>query len=386
MRYFLLILLFCQVRLSFSQSPAPEPVKTVIVACQSGELYVDGSSIATLEADDARKEALSPGEHYLQLKTATGKINLTVKIDVSRNDIIRLGCKEAPAAENTVKLVEKKLYLTGILAPTADDNLIGLDVEDQLVLQCSVLDKKGTVNIVISNLYTGQEVFRRQSFDKIENEKIRIPVKGIYKVNFTTNALVGKNIQFVLHRIPGPNSTPNFRTSVRVKTDTSFNEILTSTTRVYSQTNASHPNRTAVKINLPSNTKYWAYWIGVDQKDKDEMKRLCNSLASAGGMISSNPVVLFGLKISPKLPALNSTATISYKYMNSQNSAAYVSGQACQYYTFKFADNVSADYAIVSQVPQDLVMVLENKNFSVGSDVDIKVVAFSVTQKWVMDN
>jgi hypothetical protein len=383
MRLFYLIISLFLSQATLSQSTGP--VKTIIIACQSGELYIDGTLVATIEADDARKEILSPGEHYVQLKTAVGRINLTIKVDTNRNEIIRLGCKEALVSESSIKLVEKKLYLTGLLAPAADDNLIGLDGEDQLLVTCSVLDKKGTVNIIISNLYTGQEIFRRQSFDEIQNERVRIPSKGIYKVQFSTSAIVGKNVQFALHRIAGPNSQSDFKTTVSLKADTAFHEVLSTNARVYSQTN-SRPNKTAVRINLPANTTYWAYWIGVGQKDKAEMKNLCDRLSSAGGLISANPVVLLGLKILPNLPIMNSTETVTYKYMSSQNSAAFVGGLGYQYYSFKFGDNVSSDYAVVSDVPQDLVIAMENKNIATGFDVDIKVVAFVVTQKWVMDN
>jgi len=79
----------------FAQTSLTEN-KVTIVSCKTGDLYVDGSLVGKIEADDAKQQSLSYGEHYLQVKTASDKFNLTTKIDQNTKDIIKIGCEVTP--------------------------------------------------------------------------------------------------------------------------------------------------------------------------------------------------------------------------------------------------------------------------------------------------
>ncbi len=380
----LTLLLLFVTSISFAQ-PSTDS-KIVIVACKTGDLLVDGSMVAAIAADDAHQERLSPGDHYLQLKTPTEKFNLTIKVNTTANDVVKIGCA-APVQPGAapVRILEKQLNLMGSITNTVEQNIVGLDNNDQVVLNCAVLNKKGTANVSIKNVNTQTEIYKKDGFTSIENETISIPSKGIYVINFSTPALFGKEIKFTLDRVPGPNSSPYFKTTVRRVYDTTHEMVLNTTTRVYSMTNLGHPNKTALKINLPPNTAYWAYWIGVGQEARQKMQNFAAEVAKAGPLLSADPVVLFGMKLIPSLPMLNATATVSYQFMDSRNSQLFVANQPYTYFTFKYAQNISTDYDLIGVRSPDLAIGLTNTSAAMGEDVDVKVVAFIIKARLSLD-
>ncbi|GAB2839697.1 hypothetical protein [Ferruginibacter profundus] len=356
----------------------------VIVACKSGTLIIDGTSIGKVEADDATKQTLSYGDHYLQLKTSSEKINQTITIDKNTKGVIKIGCAEEIKSEGQ-RLINKEVALAGALTNNQDQNVFGFDTDDIININCSILNKKGTATISLIDYKTGKPIYSKADFNSITNERIKIPVKGIYYFSLYTDALFGKTAKLVVDRIPSANSNPNFKTSVKKVYDTTNEEVLKTNTRVFSTTNLTHQNRTAVSINLPRGTTYWAYWIGVGQEAQNQMKNFVATLSGASGLVSFNPLVSYGMKLIPNLPMLNTPATVSYIFMDSKNAQAFISKQAYSYYKFKHADNITTDYSLISGYFTDLVLSLENQNTTIGHDVEIRVVAFKVISKLVME-
>src|SRR6266567_7138074 len=167
-------------------------IKVVIVSCKSGDLYIDGSLIGKIEVDDAKQQILSSGEHYLQVKTGSDKFNLTTKIDQNTKDIIRIGCEIAPQSISETPqptlLIDKQLNLGGSLSKEVQENIFALDEGDNILLSCTVLNKKGSANISIKEYFSRSEIFRDEGFNAIDQKKIAIPRKGIYFFDVTTNA------------------------------------------------------------------------------------------------------------------------------------------------------------------------------------------------------
>jgi len=368
--------------------------KVIIVSCKTGDLYVDGTLVGKIEAEDARQQALSPGEHYLQVKTPTEKFNLTAKIDLNTKDIIRIGCDNGsqvavpttavPATPTTVLLFDKQLNLGGALTSEVQQNIVALDEGDNILLTCAVMNKKGSANISIKLYPDGTEIFRNEGFNTIDQQKILIPSKGIYIINVTTGALFGKDIKLAVARIPSAKSDLHFKTTVRKYNDTIFKEILNTSAVVHSTTNAGG-NKSTFKINLPAGTSYWTYWIGVGQEGKNSLAKFATQFAGIAKFASMDPLVLFGLKLIPALPVLNGTATVSYRFMDTQNASLFLNSQRANYYNFKFADNVASDFSIINEAPQDLTLSVWNNSTFMGQDVTIKVVAFAVRKKLMME-
>lgn len=382
--YFKLLTIFLSSLLSMNTigQTNVEP-SLLIVACKSGTLIIDGLVVGSVEADDASKHTLSMGEHYIQLKTTAEKFNLTLNVDQNTKGIIKIGCNEEVKVQGK-RLVDKEVSLEGALGTAMEENVIGLDKGDEIILNCSILNKKGTATIFLKDHTNNREIFRKENFTGIINEKIKIHSKGIYYFSLYTDALFGKNAKITIDRVPSATSNVNFNSNVKTVFDTSNIEVLRTVTRVYSSTNE-HGNRTAVKINLPQNTTYWTYWIGVGQESQEKMKSFTSNLSQAGSLFSANPLVMFGMRLIPSLPMLNATSTVNYQFVDSRNANAFINNQQYSYYTFKHAKNISTDYSIINQSISDIVLAMENPSTFTGQDVEIRVVAFIVKPRLILE-
>lgn len=356
----------------------------IVIPCLSGNLFIDGNNVGKIEANDASSQKLSNGDHYLQLKTTSQKFNLQVTITDTSKSIIKLGCSDA-IGTGAISLFDKEISLTGLLGGDVEQSTLGLDYGDELLINSSIINKKGNATIFITAYEDKTEIYRKESFNSIVDQKIRIPKKGIYTVSIYTDALFGKSAKLTIHRIPASASTASFKTTTRKVYDTTSQEVLNNTVRVYSVTNLDHPNKTTVKVNLPANTTYWVYWIGVGQESRDKMKSFASNVASASKFISTNPLILYGMKLIPSLPMLNSKSTVNYRFTDTPNSQLCLRGAPYSYYTFKYGSNVAIDYSTVQYALNDLVLNLSNESSVIGEDVEVKVVAFMVKSKLVMD-
>lgn len=361
----------------------PKEKELVFVACKTGELIIDGNSFGIVEADDAKPKRLTFGDHYVQLKTGSEKINLSLIIDENTKSIIKIGCVEKVEGKG-VRLINKNISLTGLLSNSTEDNIIGLDKDDEIIVNSMVTNKKGTATIFITEYSKSTEIYRKQDFKTLENEVIKIPSKGVYKITLYTDALFGKEAKLTVDRVAAKSSPSSFNTiPIRVY-DTTWTEVIKTTTRVYSTSNLDHNNKTSISINLPPNTSYWTYWIGVDQQLQDNMTAFVKNLSPVLSAFSVNPLVLFGMKLIPSLPMMKTPATVDYIFTDTKNSLAFSNGQAYTYYKFKHADNISSDYSIINGNVADLVLSLTNKNLTKGYNIDVRAVAFIIRSKLVL--
>ena len=359
-------------------------VAVIIVPCVTGEIVIDGTSSGIIEANDAHKETLTFGEHYIQLKTATSKASATITVDENFKSIVRLGCagKALPVSAGTT-LINKTLSLAGLLSNDTENNYFGLLQGDELVINSAVLNKKGNATLLITDYNRGNEIYKREAFKTLENETVRIPAKGIYKITLYTDALFGKDASLEIKRVAVAGSNPDFSTGYKIKTDTTPVEVMNTTTRVYSQTNTSHPNRTIVTIPLPTGTNYFVYWIGVGQGAKKEMASFINNMGTV--VKYANPLAGYGMKALSSLPAFSATETVDYQFMDTHNAQSFLNTQAYSFYRIKQGQHISADYSIIPMRINDLVLAMTNNSLMTGVDVEVKVVAFKIRRWMVMD-
>lgn len=379
-----ILLLFTAVLLAANVS-AQSDTTILFVPCKTGILVIDGIEKGTIEADDVHREQISTGEHYIQLKTVTKKYNTTIKLPGMPSGIVKIGCEELGPTATRIKLLDKKLTLVGIMNQTLEKNTIGLDAGDELIINCHLTNNKGTANISITRQETGVEIYKKDAFPALDDEHVRIPQKGIYVVTLSTNALLAREAQIVLERQPASSSDPNFKTTVNWVLDTSFVELQTTHTRVYSTTNVRSP-RTVVSVPLPPNTAYWTYWIGVDQAATQQLQDFANTLSSVGKIVSNNPLVQLGFGLIKEIPMFkNMTSTVSYHFADGLNAQLFTAGRAYRPYAFKNADNVSSDYALLRNTPTEVSFCFENQSMSMGHEVEIRVVAFIVKRKLAIE-
>lgn len=382
MKQIFLLISLCYFSKSYAQIKS---VNAVIVSCQAGELIIDGVSVGAINADDASKQNLNIGEHYIQVKSSNGNESQTIDIDENFKSIIKIGCIKKPV-NNGVSLINKTLALEGLLSLETENNMFGLQQGDKLIINTAILNKKGNATLLITDVTRGNEIYRRESFNALTNEVVTIPSKSIYNITLYTDALFGKQASLSVNRIAVAGSSTNISTAIKRVYDTTSIEVLNTTARVFSSGNLDHYNTTPITINLPANTKYWTYWIGVGQEGKDNMKNFIEDISPALKLISVNPLVLFGMKLIPSLPAFNSTAVVDYRFMDSENAQLCVAKQPYSYYQFKHADNISSDYSFIKTTAPDLVLTMTNNSSFTGQDVDVRVVAFEVKQRLVMED
>ncbi len=373
--------------LLYAMTSGAQSTDTIIlfIPCKAGTLIIDGVDKGNIDADDVRREKLAYGDHYIQLKTSAKKYNLTLNLGKPLIiNMVKLGCEEAPQITAT-KILDKKLTLNGPISQTQEKNLFAMDVDDELIVNCHLTNPKGTANISISRQETGAVIYRNDAFSAIENERIKIPQKGIYNVTMSTNAIFGREAQIVLERVPSKSSDPNFKTTIGWVLDTTFVELQTTNSRVYSTGAIGHSNRTIISANLPVNTSYWAYYISVDQASKEQMQKLANTATKAGKSMTSNPLVMLGFGLLSALPVLNTTATVNYRFTDASNAQLFAASRPFSAYQFKFANNVSNDYALLKGTPTDVTFCFDNQSMAYGHDVEVRVVAFIINKRLAIE-
>ncbi len=375
----------------FAQNAMSEN-KMTIVSCKTGDLYIDGNLIGKIEADDARQQSLTIGEHYLQVKTGSEKYNRSATIDLNTRSVIRIGCEPVAIQSATVEaakpvlLIDKQLNLGGLLTGEVQRNAIALDEDDIMLLNCIVTNPRGSAKVSVRQYPSGNEIFRNESFNAVRDQKITIPSRGIYVIEVSTGAVFGKDIRLTIARISSSKSDPNFKTSVKRYFDTTQVEIVNDNVTVHSVNAMSGTNRNIVKIPLPPQTTYWVYWVGVGQESREQMAQLSNQLGRIASKFSTNPLVAFGLNQISSLPMLKNKSTITYRFMDDQNASLFLNKQPCSYLNVAYADNVSASYSLVNDVPKNVVLTLNNSNTFLAQDVVVKVVAFKVRTLLAIDN
>lgn len=223
-------------------------------------------------------------------------------------------------------------------------------------------------------------IYKKDGFDTIRDETIRIPAKGIYVVSLKTGSLLGKDVKLAVDRIPSSNGNPGSNTAPKQLYDTSSVEVLNTTTRVYSK-NSPQTNNTVLKINLPPNTTYWAYWIGAGKDAQEKMKAFAASCSTIGTLFPSDPLVLYGMKLIPVLPMTTSNAIISYHFMDTRNSVAFKTKQQYSFYMFKSSEKITTEYSLIHNNQSDLNLGISNESSGTAQDVEVRVVAFIVKPK-----
>lgn len=382
MKQNLLLLLF----IAFSLDLAAQSDSTIVlVPCKTGTLVIDGVEKGVVEADDAHREILKTGDHYIQLKTSGKKYNMTIKAPWPGSGIVKIGCEETAIAQSKIKLLDKKLTLVGILNQTLEKNTIALDAGDDLIINCHLTNNKGTANLSIARQENGVEIYKKEAFPALDDEHVKISQKGIYVITLSTNALFAREAQIVLERLPGIGGDVNFKTTVGWVNDTTFIELQTTRTRVFSKTAVGRINRSIVNVNLPPNTAFWTYWIGVDQAATEHMQRFAETLSAAGQSMSKHPLVQLGFGLIKEIPAFSTTSTVNYRFADAQNAQNFLEGRPCSFYGFKTASNISSDYAIVTTYPGNVTLCFDNDSPGYGHDVEVRVVAFIVTRRLAID-
>lgn len=367
---------------------AQQKTNVLIMSNKEGKLFVDAAEFSAIKANEATKITLEEGQHIIQVKTQTETQSKTISCTDGKQKVLTFEFSSqealAPVNDNKFQIVaDTELDLPGSLSQQGWLNkYYAFDEGDEILFSLKVLNKKGTINIYFYSYPDNALVYSKQTEQEVADQRITIPKRGVYRFSFATNHIINRSAKFTVKRHLSSESTQTFNTSVRIKYDTTYQEILNTQVRVHSRGNDNNPNRTTIRVNLPENTTYWVYWIGVGQESIQGMKDFADQL-SKGSRFIPNPIFAFGFGLINQLPVFNTTATIGYRFADYANSQSFLYGRPYSYFTFKEGNAVTTDYSIIKTAGKDLNFCLWNNASNLGHDVQIKVGAFIVKGTYV---
>ncbi|WP_212003083.1 hypothetical protein [Chitinophaga sp. HK235] len=355
----------------------------IISASYSCSIEIDGEQKELLELNHPKKYTLVPGDHIIQV-TANGKARTkTIAVVEGKSQVVRFDENETASSDagaDTVRRIiicDRDLSLAGELEDNRPEyTTYCLDANDQVELEFSLYNKKGSLNFSLIDYKSNQVLFSQSDFKDCKRT-IPISKRGIYIFRLTANNLFNRSAHLRITRIPGSQSPRLFSATPRLVRDTTYSMVMNTKIRVYSTTNLDHSNKTIVPISLPNDTRYWTFWLGVDQQSNDQWINFTKAAAANIGDI--NPLFAFGLNMLSELPMLRSTATVNYSFTDNANKNVFSAGGVYNHYTFRYGNNICTDYAIVRSVPRELNLCLSNESTLNGHDVYIKVAAFKVS-------
>jgi hypothetical protein len=365
---------------------AQQKTSVLIISNKEGKLLVDGNEQTSVRSSETAKLSLEDGDHIIQVKTASDIITKTISCSDGKQKVITFDFvlnNPPPSSTNDVSIstvADIQLDLPGTLSELRHlEKFYTFDEGDEISFDFDIINKNGTVNIAVYSYPDKGLIYSKEKVEAIAGEKIMIPKRGVYCFVFSTNHVINRSAHFVVTRKPVSNANKNFRTAVRIKYDTTYQEIINNQVRVYSMGNPGHSNRTTVRINFPPKTTYWVYWVGVDQESMAKMKVLADKLAK-GAARFVDPIPALGLGLIAELPMFNSTATVNYRFADNVNSENFYNGNPnYNYYNFKEGKNITTDYAVEKTMAKEMNLCLWNNSQFAGHDVFVKVGAFIVT-------
>lgn len=360
----------------------------ILVTNAAAEIFMDGDNLGAVTANEAKKIVAAEGEHFIQAKSNGITVDETVAFEAGKQKVVKLNFeteekKNADVNASSLYVADMKLYLPGGLTSESsyDVQYYAFDTGDEIVIDMKILDGKGNANLIIKSYPNGSVVFSEKDFREMTQKKVRIPEKGIYKFLFYTDHVFDRNAHVKIKRIPSSESSPTFSTVVKMKKDTIYHDVLNTNVKVYGKNNPEYNNKTSVKINLPENTSYWVYWIGVGQESSKKMEALSSELS---GSKVSNPIAAYGLRSIPSLPQYSSSATVNYRFFDNLNIKSFKANAEYKYLVFKQGSNVTADFALIKTIPSELNFGFWNIS-NTTHDVNVKVGAFVIQRKYYME-
>lgn len=299
--------------------------------------------------------------------------------------------------QDTIDVVEKNIKVGGLSRET---EYYGFAEGDRVIFNLTVENKKDLKDITISE-YPNSVKFADHTTDKVQNKVLNISRNGIYVFEYYNSNISGRTINVKIQRIPKSESTKFFNTNIKwvnkvdttyaarentylISSDTSMVDVIDSKVRVHSQTNLDNPNKTIVDFIIPKNTIKWTYWIGVGNEGQQAFQQDQANFSRSGTKVigSINPLagLAFGLIT---MTHANIGENVKYYFMPTwEDVLKFKAGQT--FMQFKNG-NVVTDFGLLNYATKNnakYYIGLENDNVAQGIDVNIKILAVTVNNKY----
>lgn len=305
----------------------------------------------------------------------------------------------------------------------------GFAAGDKIVFNFEEVDGKEVKEVEIKE-YPDNTRFKEYESKKVKDKTLDVNKEGIYMFRFYNSAaLKGRVCRVKIQRIPKSEATLDFDTAIewvekfdttyQVKTedviigydtiyeeksrkvlasiDTNIVTLADRVERVHSSTNLNSSNSSSINIQLPDNTfepnifapmkktevVSWAYSIAVGDKGKawyqDGQKKAAaksaTKIATSAGLISTGYGVLALLAIEGVSAFSNPPDGDNVKFYLQTS----VNGQI---QTLDSGNSVAASGRITDYKQGGYTLTLENDNIYNAINVDVKVIAVTVTENY----
>lgn len=410
-------LFFFSVIAAFCQSVG----NLLVISTNDCELIVDGEKQTELEKGKPYRIQLTEGEHYVQCISEAGGVkaerNEIISIEPNKQKVLKLEFKEAQSIEfksnssestSSVESVNQELppitiadltinipggLSVGAAMATSDDYeysgyptfYYALQKDDQLVIDLSMINKKGTNAIEIASYPDGNSIYSNYKFEDLIGLKVKIPETGIYRIGIGTNHTFDRKAHFVVRRLPGSLLTVNAKTKVVKKRKYEVVRIQEPMKQwVNSTSNETWKGGNAevsIPVTLPPKVLEWYYIVSASREENDiesnlNKVSLFEELNTALMGVSPTTTVLnIGMNLITQPPGANYCDVYLLDY---QNQLLYIQDVQFSYILEGTRENVmSSKVNIKGAIQGPYYLGIRNRDGFHGISIGIEVAAIT---------
>jgi hypothetical protein len=302
-----------------------------------------------------------------------------------------------------IDVTERTFKISGI---STEELYFGFQEGDQIIVTFLELENKPLKEVEITELPSSSKYMEYETTG-FENKALNISRKSIYKFRFYNSAVGGRICKIKIQRIPANEALKNFNTNViwKVKYDTSYFTVQerylakrdTVLVTVCDQIATVHsssvlsgtPSKTITDFILPANTVSWSYYIGVNNAGEKvyqeaNQKILSSASEHASKIPGYGPMIALAIDgVSYFSPPPIDDNVLYYFLPDYSNAQSFMAGG--QFLQYKQGDVVVDHGRMTSPLqPAKYHIALYNDNIQEGINVNIKIIAVTVTQIYAM--
>jgi len=303
-KFFSLFVLLALSNNVFAQTDAT----ILVIPNLDAKVLIDGIEKGQAKASSALRITVTSGEHYVEAQTASGlTIGQVVKLESGKQEILKLNFDNTVAAPvESVAVAELNFGLPGVVTVASwqssnegkkypyPEYYYAFEKGDEIILNLTMSNKNGTNIINVSTYPDGIERFSNKAFIELNDLRIKVPERSIYRFAFATNHTFDRNAFFKITRKPPSPETTNFNTKVTYRrTLTPISVIEPQNFFVNSGSNAAFmggKSRIIVPVTLPENTVEWFYRFSASRDAAD-----IENVKKNFGLFGEVTKLLFGL-------------------------------------------------------------------------------------------
>lgn len=226
-------------------------------------------------------------------------------------------------------------------------------------------------------------------------EVYQVVLKSESKRSFTANLKITRKSQTRYYETFAPKirwgvgDDTTFRLTYKqvvVQMDTVPVKLISSTVPVASRTAWGVQPRVAIPFDLPENTLFWTYWIGVGQEAHEALRNLTGMIPKGAQLLGViDPVTAFGLGVLKELPLLAQGEDVTIQFIAPADEEAFLKGAVVKGILGTQPTRAVTDFRSKKCLPgqsKSLMLALENDNYVVGITTRVEIVAFELLPRY----